>query len=582
MKFLLTALNAKYIHSNPGLYSMRAFAGKSYLEHIELAEYTINNEPGTILADLYKRQPDVVGFSCYIWNYTMVCDLIREFHKLMPKVPIWLGGPQVSYNAKEVLDEMKEVYGVIVGEGEKTFSELLKYYLKEEGFENLCNIPGIVTREGKYLEREVLDLDELPFLYKDLEPFHNRIIYYESSRGCPFRCSYCLSSIDKTVRTRDFSLVKKELQFFLDHNVSQVKFVDRTFNCIHEHTMNIWQYILEHDNGITNFHFEIEADILKDDEIELLSKMRPGLAQLEIGVQTTNAQTLKEIRRYMNIEKLRHTVKTILEYQTVHIHLDLIAGLPYEDYISFKNSFNDVYNMHPHQLQLGFLKVLKGSYMYEKSKDYGLVYLEKPPYEVLYTNWLSYEEVRKLKAVEEMVEIYYNSNQFTHTLCVLEQEFSSPFDMYEKLAEFYEQKGYFVKTPSRMYRYDVLLEFVEETVTTSQKDLYKELLVFDIYLRENVKSRPSFASELMAEKERVRSFYEKEAEIPQYLKGYEKYDAKQIARMTHLEAFSYPVWSTEYDTMIVPLQEKKYVLFDYQERNPLTYEAKYTGNITLA
>lgn len=582
MKFLLTALNAKYIHSNPGLYSMRAFAGKSYLEHIELAEYTINNEPGTILADLYKRQPDVVGFSCYIWNYTMVCDLIREFHKLMPKVPIWLGGPQVSYNAKEVLDEMKEVSGVIVGEGEKTFSELLKYYLKEEGFENLCNIPGIVTREGKYLEREALDLDELPFLYKDLEPFHNRIIYYESSRGCPFRCSYCLSSIDKTVRTRDFSLVKKELQFFLDHNVSQVKFVDRTFNCIHEHTMNIWQYILEHDNGITNFHFEIEADILKDDEIELLSKMRPGLAQLEIGVQTTNSQTLKEIRRYMDIEKLRYTVKTILEYQTVHIHLDLIAGLPYEDYISFKNSFNDVYNMHPHQLQLGFLKVLKGSYMYEKSKDYGLVYLEKPPYEVLYTNWLSYEEVRKLKAVEEMVEIYYNSNQFTHTLCVLEQEFSSPFDMYEKLAEFYEQKGYFVKTPSRMYRYDVLLEFVEETVTTSQKDLYKELLVFDIYLRENVKSRPSFASELMAEKERVRSFYEKEVEIPQYLKGYEKYDAKQMARMTHLEAFSYPVWSTEYDTMIVPLQEKKYVLFDYQERNPLTYEAKYTGNITLA
>ncbi|MBQ8040170.1 MAG: B12-binding domain-containing radical SAM protein [Lachnospiraceae bacterium] len=582
MKFLLVALNAKYIHSNPALHSLKAYAGEEYSDSIELAEYTINNESGTILADLYKRQPDVVGFSCYIWNRNMLMDLVGEFHKLMPGVPIWLGGPEVSFDARNILDEKKEVTGIMIGEGEETFLQLLKYYIKEVGFEDLGEIQGIVTRDNEYIKRPLLNMDTLPFLYSDLSAFENRILYYESSRGCPFRCSYCLSSVDKTVRVRNFTLVKKELQFFLDHKVPQVKFVDRTFNCVHEHTMNVWQYILENDNGVTNFHFEVEADILRPDELELLSKMRPGLCQLEIGVQTTNPVTLKEIRRHMDIEKLRETVKTILSYGTVHVHLDLIAGLPYEDYISFSNSFNEVYSMKPQQLQLGFLKVLKGAYMHEKAEDYGIAYLDKPPYEVLFTKWLTFEEVIKLKRIEEMVEIYYNSNQFTHTLPVLEREFETPFELYEKLAAFYEKKGYFVKTPSRMYRYDVLLEFVMTVVSQEESTLYRELLIFDIYLRENVKSRPQFASLLANDKEIVRTFYEKEVENPQYLTGYEQFDAKQMARMTHLEKFSYPVWNTEYEAVIEPLKEERYVLFDYKEGNPLTYEAKYTGNLTLA
>ena len=581
MKFLLVALNAKFIHSNPALHSLYAYAGKEYESQIELAEYTINNEPLTILADLYKRQPDVVGFSCYIWNYHMISDLITEFHKLMPDVPIWLGGPEVSFNARDILDNKKEVKGIMIGEGEETFLHLLKYYLQEDGYKTLREIAGIVTRENEYIQRPLLNMDTLPFLYSDLSAFENRIIYYESSRGCPFRCSYCLSSVDKTVRVRDFSLVKKELQFFLDNKVPQVKFVDRTFNCAHQHTMDIWQYILEHDNGITNFHFEVEADILRSEEMELLSKMRPGLAQLEIGVQTTNPVTLKEIRRNMDIEKLKKTVETILGYKTVHLHLDLIAGLPYEDYESFKKSFNDVYAMHPQQLQLGFLKVLKGSYMHEKAGDYGIAYLDKPPYEVLYTNWLGYDDIVKLKRIEEMVEIYYNSNQFTHTLPVLEREFGSPFEMYEELAQFYEEKGYFVKTPSRMYRYDVLLELVMTKVSETKQDLYKELLLFDIYLRENVKSRPKFASFLADDKQNIRTFYENEVENSRYLQGYEQFDAKQMARMTHLEKFTYPVWNTEYEDIVERLSEERYVLFDYMERNPLTYEAKYTGNITL-
>ena len=581
MKFLLVALNAKYIHSNPALHSLRAYAGDNYQENIELAEYTINNESGTILADLYKRQPDVVGFSCYIWNFNMVSELVREFHKLMPNVPIWLGGPEVSFDARNILDKQKEVTGIMIGEGEETFLHLLKYYVKEEGFKDLKKIQGIVTRDNVYMERPLLDMNTLPFLYEDLSAFENRIIYYESSRGCPFRCSYCLSSVDKTVRVRDFSLVKKELQFFLDHKVPQVKFVDRTFNCVHEHTMNVWKYILENDNGITNFHFEVEADILREEELALLSEMRPGLVQLEIGVQTTNPVTLKEIRRRMDIEKLRETVKTILSYGTVHIHLDLIAGLPYEDYVSFANSFNEVYAMKPQQLQLGFLKVLKGAYMHEMAKEYGIAYLDKPPYEVLFTKWLTFSDVVKLKNIEEMVEIYYNSNQFTHTLTVLEKEFETPFELYENLAAFYEKKGYFVKTPSRMYRYDVLLEFIMTVVSKEKETLYKELLVFDIYLRENVKTRPAFASFLADNKEIVRNFYEKEVENLQYLSGYERFDAKQMARMTHLEKFTYPVWTTKYEEIIKPLAKERYVLFDYKERNPLTYEAKYTGNIAL-
>ena len=581
MKFLLVALNAKYIHSNPAIYSLRAYAGLEYADNIEIAEYTINNEPGTILSDLYKRKPDVVGFSCYIWNFNMISDIVREFHKLMPNVPIWFGGPEVSFDAGNILDKQKEVTGIMIGEGEETFLHLLKHYLQEDGFCELKDISGIVTRENEYVQRPLLNMDSLPFLYKDLGTFENRIIYYESSRGCPFRCSYCLSSVDKTVRVRDFSLVKDELQFFLDNKVPQVKFVDRTFNCNPKHTIDVWNYILENDNGVTNFHFEVEADILRPEELLLLSKMRPGLCQLEIGVQTTNPVTLKEIRRFMDIEKLRKTVETILSYKTVHVHLDLIAGLPYEDYQSFANSFNDVYAMKPQQLQLGFLKVLMGAYMHEMAEEYGLSYLDKPPYEVLFTKWLSYDDVVRLKHIEEMVEIYYNSNQFTHTLCVLEKEFATPFSMYEALAEFYEENGYFVKTPARMYRYDVLLKFIMTKVSQDKERLYRELLIFDVYLRENVKSRPEFASFLANDKEIVRTFYEKEVENSKYLTGYEQFDAKQMARMTHLERFSYPVWNTNYEEIIKPLKEERYVLFDYKERNPLIYEAKYTGNIAL-
>ncbi len=411
MKFLLTAINSKFIHSNPAIYSLKSFAGEEYKADVEIAEYTINHRLEQILADIYYRKPDVIGISCYIWNISMVHALLVELHKIFPKLPIWLGGPEVSYDAKDLLEQYPFLTGIMLGEGEESFLDLLKYYKGEEGI-RLEEIHGLCLQSGKTPKRNLTNLTSLPFLYEEMSAFQHRIIYYESSRGCPFSCSYCLSSIDKSVRLRDSELVKKELLFFLSQKLPQVKFIDRTFNCNRKHAMDIWNTISEHDNGITNFHFEIAADILSTEEISLLQSMRPGLVQLEIGVQTTNETTLNEIRRSMDMTKLKQNIKAIQKANNVHIHLDLIAGLPFEGYDSFKASFLEVYDMKPEQLQLGFLKVLKGSYMHTMAKEYGLVYQDQAPYEVLFTKWLSYEELLRLKQVEEMVEIYYNSNQY--------------------------------------------------------------------------------------------------------------------------------------------------------------------------
>ncbi|MBQ9141796.1 MAG: B12-binding domain-containing radical SAM protein [Lachnospiraceae bacterium] len=595
MKFLLVALNAKYIHSNPALYSLRAYAGEGLQEHIEIAEYTINHSFTEILADIYKRKPDVVGFSCYIWNISMILELVQELPKLLPGIPIWLGGPEVSFDAPKLLEKYPMLTGVMVGEGEETFRELLRWYTEQgtlndykeasqEGKNESCDtkkitdIRGLCLPTGYTAPRELTDMNTLPFLYEDLAQFQNRIIYYESSRGCPFRCSYCLSSIDKRVRLRDISVVKKELQFFLDNQVKQVKFVDRTFNCNHEHAIEIWKYILENDNGVTNFHFEISADILNDEELALLARMRPGLVQLEIGVQSANPQTLEAIHRTMNLDKLEQIVARINAGKNIHQHLDLIAGLPFEDYESFGKSFDRVYAMKPEQLQLGFLKVLKGSEMCERAQEYGIHYLDKPPYEVLFTNWLTFSDVLKLKRIEEMAELYYNSNQFEHTLAFLVQVYSSPFAMYEALADFYEKKGYFVNSPARSYRYQVLLHFACEQ-DGEYEAVYKELLTYDMYLRENLKSRPDFAYDLQVHKEFVRSFYKQEQEERRLLPDYVNYDSKQLARMTHLEPFYYPVWNMPKREVTEVSMKPIYVLFDYQQRNPLNGEA-WTVQVT--
>lgn len=592
MKFLLVAVNAKYIHSNPAVYSLKRFAGE-YTDAVEIAEYTINNRMEDILEDIYRRKPDAIGFSCYIWNIGMVEKLMGELHKLLPKLPVFLGGPEVTYDADKLLRKYPYLTGIFIGEGEATFAQVVKYYVKKNP-ESLEDIPGLMLRSGMTPERKPLNLTDVPFLYDDMAPFTNRIIYYETQRGCPFRCSYCLSSIDKTVRFRDIEVVKKELAFFLEKKVKQVKFVDRTFNCNHDHAMAVWQYLYEHDNGVTNFHFEIAGDILREDEIALVAKMRPGLVQFEIGVQSTNTDTLREIRRVMDIEKLKQVVAALKAAHNVHIHLDLIAGLPYEDYDSFARSFDDVYAMEPEQLQLGFLKVLKGSYMAEMAESYGLVYTDYAPYEVLYTNWLSFTEICRLKRIEEMVEIYYNSGQFAHSLPVMIADFGSrmaagqqalaeeqhgravlgqgAFAFYEALAAFYEEQGFFVETPSRIYRYQALLSFAK-TIHPEREELYKELLLFDLYVRENLKSRPDFAPDLHDLQPVIHAFYKKEESERRYLPHLSEIPAPQLSRMTHLEPFSYSVWATDVSE-VKKLQEQAFLLFDYDHRDPLTREAK--------
>lgn len=571
MKFLLVAVNAKYIHSNPAVYSLKRFAGE-YTDAVEIAEYTINNRMEDILEDIYRRKPDAIGFSCYIWNIGMVEKLMGELHKLLPQLPVFLGGPEVTYDADKLLRKYPYLTGIFIGEGEATFAQVVKYYVKKNP-ESLEDIPGLMLRSGMTPERKPLNLTDVPFLYDDMAPFTNRIIYYETQRGCPFRCSYCLSSIDKTVRFRDIEVVKKELAFFLEKKVKQVKFVDRTFNCNHDHAMAVWQYLYEHDNGVTNFHFEIAGDILREDEIALVAKMRPGLVQFEIGVQSTNTDTLREIRRVMDIEKLKQVVAALKAAHNVHIHLDLIAGLPYEDYDSFARSFDDVYAMEPEQLQLGFLKVLKGSYMAEMAESYGLVYTDYAPYEVLYTNWLSFTEICRLKRIEEMVEIYYNSGQFAHSLPVMIADLGQgAFAFYEALADFYEEQGFFVETPSRIYRYQALLSFAK-SIHPERQELYKELLLFDLYVRENLKSRPDFAPDLHDLQPVIHAFYKKEESERRYLPHLSEIPAPQLSRMTHLEPFSYSVWATDVSG-VKRLPEQAFLLFDYDHRDPLTREAK--------
>ncbi len=642
MKFLLTAINAKYIHSNPGVYSLKMFAEskgaaqavqgdqnpwedglpcvplgaekqeehgpyagvtektarESHSMQVEIAEYTINNQMELILEDIYRRKPDMVGISCYIWNIAYALDLVRDIHKVLPDTDIWLGGPEVSYDAPQLLVREPEVFGVMKGEGEEMFAALLECYrtlgctVRSLGWNEQKNVAAeSVADSGRLPElqdrpetarvseisgkarvsafwhcmsqvagltyhgadgiicdqpiRPVMDMSRIPFLYPSLKGFENRIVYYESSRGCPFSCSYCLSSIDKSVRFRDLKLVLPELDFFLEKRVPQVKFVDRTFNAKKSHAMAIWKHILEHDNGVTNFHFEITADLLDEEELELISRMRPGLIQLEIGVQSTNTETIRAIRRKMDLKRLRYVVERINAGKNVHQHLDLIAGLPFEDYESFGRSFNEVYSMEPEQFQLGFLKVLKGSYMHDMVEEYGLKYRGKAPYEVLSTKWLPYSDVLRLKGVEDMVEVYYNSRQFLRTLKLFEQEFESAFAMYEYMAQYYDEQHLTGLNHSRLARYEIFHDLIGQKVEPEQMGAFEDALMCDLYFRENAKSRPSFALPQAPYKEELRRL------VP---------ELRTLGIQVHAEV----------------LRSGEVLLFDYREKDRLNHNAKLT------
>ena len=650
MRFLLCGINAKYIHSNLAIFSLKAYADRKKIPEAEiiLKEYTINNYVEDILQDLYEEKADVVIFSCYIWNISFVRELAAELKKVSPDVKIWAGGPEVSYAANKFLMENPTFDLIMQGEGEEVFSELIrltveekcrikdvykqseskkvlsgivekrysierKQAVKEEkdiedkhfaGEDNvyptnyidmskLQKLQGIAVRDfsGKAalgnaesnIENKtkiintgfatLMDMDTIPFVYEDFHLFEHKILYYETSRGCPFCCSYCLSSVDKTVRFRSLPIVKKELDAFLEAKVPQVKFVDRTFNCNRQRAIDIWSYLVEHDNGITNFHFEISSDLLGEEELELFAKMRPGLIQLEIGVQSTNGETVDAIHRHMDLDKLFHYVDSVHELGNIHQHLDLIAGLPYENYERFGCSFDDLYAHEPDQLQLGFLKVLKGTMMEEEVKKYSILYRNQPPYEVLGTKWLSYDEIILLKGVEELVELYYNSGQYTLTLKYAVPFFESPFRFYEMFSAWYRGKGYHKLNHNRLEKYNILREFLREHIDENEWDTLDEIMLYDMYLRENVKGRPAWAKDTAQYKKEWKALYREQGEklFPEDVQA-GIYDSKRAANQSHIEVFEININKFEQSGQV----EKKQVfcLFDYSRRNPLNRAAR--------
>lgn len=650
MRFLLCGINAKYIHSNLAIFSLKAYADRKKIPGAEiiLKEYTINNYVEDILQDLYEAKADIIIFSCYIWNISFVRELAAELKKVSPEVKIWAGGPEVSYAANKFLMENPAFDLIMQGEGEEVFSELIrltveekcrikdvykqseskkvlsgivekrysierKQAVKEEkdiedkhfaGEDNvyptnyidmskLQKLQGIAVRDfsGKAalgnaesnIENKtkiintgfatLMDMDTIPFVYEDFHLFEHKILYYETSRGCPFCCSYCLSSVDKTVRFRSLPIVKKELDAFLEAKVPQVKFVDRTFNCNRQRAIDIWSYLVEHDNGITNFHFEISSDLLSEEELELFAKMRPGLIQLEIGVQSTNGETVDAIHRHMDLDKLFHYVDRVHELGNIHQHLDLIAGLPYENYERFGCSFDDLYAHEPDQLQLGFLKVLKGTMMEEEVKKYSILYRNQPPYEVLGTKWLSYDEIILLKGVEELVELYYNSGQYTLTLKYAVPFFESPFRFYEMFSAWYRGKGYHKLNHNRLEKYNILREFLREHIDENEWDTLDEIMIYDMYLRENVKGRPAWAKDTAQYKKEWKALYREQGEklFPEDVQA-GIYDSKRAANQSHIEVFEIDIKKFEQSGQV----EKKQVfcLFDYSRRNPLNRAAR--------
>ena len=650
MRFLLCGINAKYIHSNLAIFSLKAYADRKKIPGAEIIskEYTINNYVEDILQDLYEEKADVVIFSCYIWNISFVRELAAELKKVSPDVKIWAGGPEVSYAANKFLMENPTFDLIMQGEGEEVFSELIRLTVEEKcrikdvykQSESKKVLSGIVEKrysierkqavkeekdiEDKHFAGEdnvyptnyidmsklqklqgiavrdflgeaalgnaesnignktkiintgfatLMDMDTIPFVYEDFHLFEHKILYYETSRGCPFCCSYCLSSVDKTVRFRSLPIVKKELDAFLEAKVPQVKFVDRTFNCNRQRAIDIWSYLVEHDNGITNFHFEISSDLLGEEELELFAKMRPGLIQLEIGVQSTNGETVDAIHRHMDLDKLFHYVDSVHELGNIHQHLDLIAGLPYENYERFGCSFDDLYAHEPDQLQLGFLKVLKGTMMEEEVKKYSILYRNQPPYEVLGTKWLSYDEIILLKGVEELVELYYNSGQYTLTLKYAVPFFESPFRFYEMFSAWYRGKGYHKLNHNRLEKYNILREFLREHIDENEWDTLDEIMLYDMYLRENVKGRPAWAKDTAQYKKEWKALYREQGEklFPEDVQA-GIYDSKRAANQSHIEVFEINIKKFEQSGQV----EKKQVfcLFDYSRRNPLNRAAR--------
>lgn len=556
MKALFVSVNAQYIHTGLGARTVKYYIESHSNLRPEFREFTINQREEDVLKALYFAEADIYLFSCYIWNIEMIKRIIKQLAQIKPGIKIFLAGPEATYKAELLMAEMPCLSGVILSEGEATTLDLLKT-LEASG--DISAVNGLYIKTGKTLPRAPISLDEIPFAYPDLPELKGKILYYESMRGCPFSCSYCISSVERGVRFKAMHLVFDDLQKFINAGIKQLKFVDRTFNCNIKRAKEIWQFIMDNDNGVTNFHFELAADLLDLETINFLSTAREGLFQFEIGVQSTNLKTLIAIDRITNLERLKRNVLKLQEPGNIHLHLDLIAGLPYENYESFVKSFHWVYALEPEQFQLGFLKVLGGSKMESDAEKFGIKYQANSPYQVLETSWLSYPQLVELEGVADMVDTYRNSGRYTSTTNYLIKQFSTPFEFFLKLWRHYS----FIKGEgplSKIGYYEILGSFAQEQGIPLTNQL-KELCRFDIMLHEKPKKFPKWAVKVPTPEEKrwTKEFFQNPLNIGLYFPGYKKADPKRISRLAHVELFEHNPLNGEN----IPVA----LAFDYKSRD---------------
>ncbi len=599
MKALLIGINSKYIHTNLALRDIVEYGKDKTAAEVSLVEFTINQRVPVIVDEIYRQRADVLLFSCYIWNIEFVEQIIATYRKIAPAVKIVVGGPEVSYHSTAFMHAHPAVDVLMKGEGEDVFVQLMNALLPlsqgdkqptqgdkacdamngnhlkghgavfahTQGDEEvlaaaLSPVLGLRYRVGdviyKTADAPPFPMEKLPFPYADLDAVQGKILYFESSRGCPFRCSYCLSSLAGGVRLMPLEKVFAYLSIFLAHNVPQVKFVDRTFNCNKAHALAIWRFLKEHDNGITNFHFEVSAHLFDEETLVFLQTIRPEQFQFEVGVQSTNPDTIAQIQRTTDTARLLDICVRIDSYQNIHQHLDLIAGLPHEDIASFERSFNTVFAIRPQQLQLGFLKILKGSLMEREAAQHEMEYTPTAPFQILKTKWLHYDEILRLKGVEEMVERFYNSGRFRNILQHLIAEQPSAYAFFEQFGAYYFAQGYHLMALTKERTHSLLKAFYEAQFAPYGTPEI-ELAFFDMCLNEKPKKLPDWVGEQRRydHKREISTFFGNEENIARYLPQYLGEQAVKISRLAHLQAFACDVTSPTLT------QGETYVLFDY-------------------
>lgn len=506
MKTVIATLNAKYIHVSLALRYLKAYCQRDF--QIELKEFTIKDTPMNIVTDIVQENPDVVGFSCYIWNIEETIILIDMLKKINPELKIVLGGPEVSYDVEYWMERLTGVDFIVVGEGEESFHHLLQECAGEEKYHLVFGLA--YRKEGKTIinpPRPKMDLNSIPSPYQgfpDLEELRNRVVYFETSRGCPFSCSFCLSSIEVGVRYFDIERTKKELKFLIDQGVKLIKFVDRTFNIKRDYAMEIFDFLIKNHKG-TVFQFEITADIMRPEVLAFLAEHAPpGVFRFEIGVQSTNDATNQLVNRKQNFQKLKNTVNTIKAAENIDQHLDLIAGLPEEDYHSFRKTFNDVFALRPEELQLGFLKMLRGTGIRQNAAKYGYKWMEHSPYEILGNDILPFSDIIKIKRVEDVLEKYWNAHRMDYTIeFLVSHKYETPFDFFQQFGDYWEANGWQRIGHQLEDLFSRLYEFLGHT-QVKQLPIIKGLMQLDYFLTQKNKPRKTWWTFEMEKSEQQR------------------------------------------------------------------------------